>query len=1137
MKQKLLNAIFFFKFDYWKFPNFNIRHTGKCVNFKLLFLFFSFLIGSSTVHAQSATLFSATSPTICSGKNATLKVQITGTQYTSYTINYSYTDTENKKTDYILYGFNTTTGTIVVSGAGVYKLTSVTSNTNVSIPLNPLPVNVAVKPAPVKPNIQTIVQPSCLVNKGSVTLSNLPASGTWTIQPGAITGTGTSRVISNLNPGTYSFTVSYNGCTSDASNIVTINSQATVTPVPVLTSNITLGCNQTSYLQEWPAVAIATGYKLDVATDAGFTHFLSGYQDKELSNVTSETVTGLSPGTIYYVRLRAISDCGTSLNSNIINVNPMQSTTYNNGSWSNGAPDSNKNVIFNSNFTIATFTSACSCQVNSGANVIVESDLKIENGLTVDPAGSMTFENNASLVQINNVPNSGNITYKRNSTPMVNFDYTYWSSPVIGQKLYDLSPNTLADKYFSWGQNGWVEHTYGSIPMQPAIGYIIRTPKGGLWGNGENVIFPYSQPVKFIGTPNNGDITGETVPGDKYHLVGNPYPSALDADQFLEDNSSILYGTIYLWTHNTAIKQNGSHYGYTSDDYATYNVVGGVATSATNKGINNSKPTGKIAAGQSFFIASLAPGIIAFNNSMRITGSNDQFFKQTKSNKIAVEKHRFWLDLTNKDGAFKQILIGYVPGATNEYDARFDGDGFSANSYIDFYSKSQTANLVIQGRALPLEDTDTIQLGYSSTIDGVFSIAISEADGQFLNKAIYLEDKKTNTYFNLKNGGYEFSTLKGTFDNRFVIHYVPNTIQTPVLADVQELNCNQTSFVFNWEAIANASTYRYDIATDQEFTNILPDYLDREVSGYNSEEITGLTGTKYYIRLRAMYNSVASSNSNVVTVTAPTTIYNGEWSNGFPDSNKNVIFDNVNYILQGDLSACSCQINGTAKVTVPGGVTLKLENGLSVKENGSLTFENNASLVQINDVVNTGNIIYKRISAPMKTADYTYWSSPVAEQKLNVLSPNTLSNRYFSLYNNNWVPEQGSASMTAAKGYIIGAPKGGTWPNGETVRFPYSQPVQFIGVPNNGHFEFTILNNESKSLIGNPYPSALDADAFLDANSSILGGTIYFWKNNTSPKFLKYLLDDYACYNALGGVAAAAAGEISGWNQQHKTNR
>ena len=72
----------------------------------------------------------------------------------------------------------------------------------------------------------------------------------------------------------------------------------------------------------------------------------------------------------------------------------------------------------------------------------------------------MTFENNSSLVQdpsSTTNSNSGAITYKRISSPMKNFDYTYWSSPVTGQNIVALSPNTLADKYFrfSGSANDW----------------------------------------------------------------------------------------------------------------------------------------------------------------------------------------------------------------------------------------------------------------------------------------------------------------------------------------------------------------------------------------------------------------------------------------------------------------------------------------------------------------------------------------------------------------------------------------------------------------------------------------------------------------------------------------------------------
>jgi hypothetical protein len=42
------------------------------------------------------------------------------------------------------------------------------------------------------------------------------------------------------------------------------------------------------------------------------------------------------------------------------------------------------------------------------------------------------------------------------------------------------------------------------------------------------------------------------------------------------------------------------------DDYAVYNLLGGVGTSSSkNVGVNNFRPDGKVASGQSFFLSSL----------------------------------------------------------------------------------------------------------------------------------------------------------------------------------------------------------------------------------------------------------------------------------------------------------------------------------------------------------------------------------------------------------------------------------------------------------------------------------------------------------------------------------------------------
>jgi hypothetical protein len=124
------------------------------------------------------------------------------------------------------------------------------------------------------------------------------------------------------------------------------------------------------------------------------------------------------------------------------------------------------------------------------------------------------------------------------------------------------------------------------------------------------------------------------------------------------------------------------------------------------------------------------------------------------------------------------MLLGYMTGATNNYDRGYDALSFNGNSFVNFYSINNSSLLTIQGRALPLEETDAVPLGYSSTIIGDFSISIDKTDGALSTMAVFLEDKLTNTTHNLKNGAYSFTTEKGTFNDRFVLTYAIKTVES-----------------------------------------------------------------------------------------------------------------------------------------------------------------------------------------------------------------------------------------------------------------------------------------------------------------------------------------------------------------------
>ncbi|OAZ03804.1 hypothetical protein FLB_14910 [Flavobacterium succinicans] len=252
---------------------------------------------------------------------------------------------------------------------------------------------------------------------------------------------------------------------------------------------------------------------------------------------------------------------------------------------------------------------------------------------------------------------------------------------------------------------------------------------------------------------------------------------------------------MYFWTHNTAIAPSGSDYVYTADDYASYTLTGGTGTSGNfvdangngvmdpNEEVVFNKPLGKIAAGQSFFVESKAIPTatqFVFNNNMRVAGNNSQFFKQVTNTKKTntIEKNRIWLNLTNSGGAFKQLLVGYITGATNDWDNLYDGLTFDGQEFVDFYSVNQGKNLTVQGRALPFSEKDEVPLGYRSTIAGTFNIGIDNRDGALAGQAIWLEDKKTNTMHDLTKGKYTFIAIDGVENDRFVLKYTNKTLGT-----------------------------------------------------------------------------------------------------------------------------------------------------------------------------------------------------------------------------------------------------------------------------------------------------------------------------------------------------------------------
>ena len=429
-------------------------------------------------------------------------------------------------------------------------------------------------------------------------------------------------------------------------------------------------------------------------------------------------------------------------------------TTWNATTWSNGAPTASIDAIIDGTFTTTpngVFT-AKTLTVNANKTFTINSGHNITVAGAVTNNGTFNVANNANLVQTDvTATNSGSINVYRNSAFIQLYDYTLWSSPVVGQKLKAFSPNTLDTRFYKYNSDTNfynVVTPLSTTDFATATGYLIRAPNN--WASGAQTFSG-----QFTGVPNNGTISLSGLISDKYYAVGNPYPSTINVSAFYNANPTV--GTLYFWR-----KTNG----IVGTAYATKNTMGATASGGYT-------PSADIAVGQGFIVA---PGAatLNFTNIMRAIPSTSALFLRTTTE----ETSRFWLNLTNTSGLFSQMLVGYLPEATSGVDNAIDGRYFN-DSPIALTSIINAEEYTIQGRALPFATTDMVPLGFKTNAAGNYIITIDHVEGLFSHgQTVFLKDNLLNAVVDLSAGSYSFASAIGTFNSRFEVVY-QNTLAEP----------------------------------------------------------------------------------------------------------------------------------------------------------------------------------------------------------------------------------------------------------------------------------------------------------------------------------------------------------------------
>jgi len=455
------------------------------------------------------------------------------------------------------------------------------------------------------------------------------------------------------------------------------------------------------------------------------------------------------------------------------------SETYStSGNWLTTVPDVNKiqAVIINSGGNSPEITSEARIgrlTVDVGAEIIVKNGGTLNVFYGLENNGTITVEDGGSLIYNSCsefITGSGIFNVQRNSPNYSDpYFYSYWSSPIIETDSDPslLFPSNPVIYYFdsSVSNADWVSNAGAN--MIPGVGYAVRSESAGEFLTSFNGLINQSDVT--INVYFNSNLTS-TDPANVWssegdNLVGNPYSSAIDWDLIITDtdNLGVLEGTIYYWDQSTAeVGEN------LVSDYKQYNLTGGGTNTAT----------GKIGVGQGFFVRTTCTGNMTFKTTHQVVGENNQFFKEKLNSESNKKKGRSWF-LLRRENEINSILVGFLKGATREFDNLYDGPFDVTNSKLGFYSLVENEKkATIQGLPELTSIEEVVSLGFIADKIGSYTIEISEEhiDSDYY---IFLKDTEENKVIDLRQEAYTFTVSNlGENNERFHLHYTkdPQTL-------------------------------------------------------------------------------------------------------------------------------------------------------------------------------------------------------------------------------------------------------------------------------------------------------------------------------------------------------------------------
>ena len=482
------------------------------------------------------------------------------------------------------------------------------------------------------------------------------------------------------------------------------------------------------------------------------------------------------------------------------------------------------------------------------------------------------------------------------------FNYNYWSSPVSTiQTVINNTPhsiagilrdgtNSAAPKVINFGGSAFYADGDLETPIKTSNRWIwsynSQTPDSNsdwqnyfqwnfiqsfgllkvgegftMKGTGGKAAIDATQNYVFIGKPNSGTITLNMAPIQTY-LVGNPYPSAIDANEFIKDNlagrnaegKNVFNGALYFWDHfGLSNNHNLAQY---EGGYATYTLTGGVpginnSSLTLNDGVSGLKTPGRyIPVGQGFFVdgdlaltpaisgttATVEGGKILFKNSQRVfvreAPVTSLFMKSSGSKNAKTtgdSRLKIRLGFDSAVGAHRQLLAGADSNSTSQFDIGYDAQMFDTNAN-DMYWELGDLQLVIQ--AVPNFSVDQIiPFGVVVQNQGKSTIKIDALENIPESLQIYVHDNVTGIYHDIKSNDFPLSLAIGEYNNRFSLRFTDKTL------NVDDFNLPDGLIVYfkNTDKILNIENNLIDGTVNKVY---LFNILGQNISNWDVKEQT-----------------------------------------------------------------------------------------------------------------------------------------------------------------------------------------------------------------------------------------------------------------------------------------------------------